>query len=104
MLSRELVSKVLKCKIEHVGHSYFPNTISILFNGEKEMKFPNVYELAYKCKEWAYNEKDVILTSWKDRDCCYCEIDDGVMSFSAETEVKAIFQACDWILNNVGSH
>ena len=49
MLSRELVSKVLKCKIEHVGHSYFPNTNTYIMapsGGQAQGTFTKLEDLA----------------------------------------------------------
>ena len=101
MISKELLSEVLG------GRAYEfkikGNTVYQIYeNGLPLMNdIPiNIYELAYKCKEWAYNKKDTILTSWKDRDCCYCEVDNNIMCFSADDEAIAIFKACEWISTN----
>ena len=63
----------------------------------------NIYELAHKCKEWAYT-KDYHLNS-KLQDnfwFCYCEnlIHNGYdyVSKYKLTEPEAIFEACEWIL------
>ena len=61
----------------------------------------NVYELANKCKEWAYSTYGIMIQSYP-----YCgksradalkglEVDEV---FKENTEVEAIIQACEWIL------
>ena len=98
MISKELLSEVLGEKVEEIGRII--DTTILAFRYSTHWSGINIYELAHKCKGWAYN-KDHILTSWKDRDCFYCEIDDNVMSFSSENnEPEAIFKACEWIRNN----
>ncbi len=68
----------------------------------------NIYELAHKCKEWA-NKKGYILSSTLHNNQGYCEIKKETperiksiawcpMDFN--TEVEAIFSACQYILDN----
>lgn len=61
----------------------------------------NIYELAYKCKEWA-NKQDY------DNNCFVTILYENITSraiitedgfgFYANTEPEAIFKACEWIL------
>lgn len=76
----------------------------------------NIYELAHKCKEWA-NSYNAVIISW----CRGCPIehkdelfhsevyfahnyDENIDStfelFSAESELEAVFKACQWILDS----
>ena len=62
----------------------------------------NIYELAYKCKEWALSEGH-ILKHWTTKPMggteCYCESNNiDKYPFEAETEQESIFKACEWIL------
>ena len=68
----------------------------------------NIYELAHKCKEWAY-KKGYILTPWKrDGEWYGCEVRDitsedivminGKTYTRSKLEPEAIFKACQWIL------
>ena len=67
----------------------------------------NIYELAHKCKEWAYKTHNKIISS-------EVSVEDWVSvvahfygnlqvhieeSFRGETEPEAIFKACQWILD-----
>ena len=67
----------------------------------------NIYELAHKCKEWAWDSHEYKLYStigfckffWSYTDSI------GIMraherSFDADSEPEAIFKACQWILDN----
>lgn len=61
----------------------------------------NIYEFAFKCKEWAYSTYGIMIQSYP-----YCgksradalkglEVDEV---FKENTEVEAIIKACEWIL------
>ena len=65
----------------------------------------NIYELAHKCKEWAFNKGGIDITSGKrlGLDGWECLVFIGVIPcdcYEAETEPEAIFKACEWILEN----
>ena len=104
MISKELLSKVLR---EEVNNDIrIENSIinfSYKYIGYAEI---NIYELAYKCKEWAYkNFKYTII-----------EYAGGVEVIDADENMvfqinnlehplvifsqKFIFKACQWILDN----
>jgi len=54
----------------------------------------NIYELAYKCKEWAYNNGIAI-------DSCFQTAIihlDKPIEIKANTELEAVFKACEYIL------
>ena len=70
----------------------------------------NIYELAHKCKEWAYNQNYQLRSSYKSFEMgeAWCEViarapDNDIFllmsNTGADTEAEAIFQACEWILN-----
>ena len=66
----------------------------------------NIYEFAFKCKEWAYNDKSLCgysieLKSYKSEFGYWlCELISEDITFSGDTEPEAIFAACQWILDN----
>ena len=69
----------------------------------------NIYELAQKCKEWAYKQGYVILSGHSAYGIgaffCSCkgwlsENYDKRIEINHNTEPEAIFQACQWILDN----
>ena len=68
----------------------------------------NIYELAHKCKEWAYRYGCEI-ASYKIQDSSEyrCLIGHNTINFNskksgyyADTEPGAIFKACQWVLDN----
>lgn len=67
----------------------------------------NIYELAHKCKEWADNRGYIVVAyisdskGWADLkyERNFKQVHD-LSTFRAETEVEAIFAACQWILDN----
>ncbi len=62
----------------------------------------NIYELANKCKEWAFTE-GFILVSYKEENCWYCDVEERktsantISNNSAKTEPEAIFNSCEFI-------
>jgi len=67
----------------------------------------NIYELAHKCKEWAFNEGYSILIDILGIDNYQISMEqlkDGKPAYVKDlyntTEPKAIFLACQWILDN----
>lgn len=73
----------------------------------------NIYELAHRCKEWAFDSFYLSIITFKINDDLYkCEIADikdslgewsNKYSFRIDNEVEAIFKACEWILDNKGN-
>ena len=71
----------------------------------------NIYELAHKCKEWASEQGYILLskprTNSSKATCCF-DIngrhdyeDDFHNDFRADSEQQAVFDACQWILDNI---
>ena len=68
----------------------------------------NVYQLANKCKEWAFEKKKETIQSlktyqdgkqiWYATTTTYFEA--AMDGFYAETEPEAIFKACEWLIDN----
>lgn len=71
----------------------------------------NIYELAHKCKEWAIKQHKIDLITLeldKNEKTISCSILYGEIHpnmkmyyFNADTEVEAIFKACEWILRRI---
>jgi hypothetical protein len=55
----------------------------------------NIYELAHKCKEWAFKHHNIIL--WSGLNTCHYHTPIIEKSFTKDTEAEAIFKACQWI-------
>lgn len=119
MISEELLSEVLAYGVMLKPHKEENN--EIWFEYEEKTEYStvwsneniNVYELAHKCKKWAY-DLNYILSSNIHKDFKFTELHntkahcivDGINMltyrefFEAETEPEAIFKACQWVLEN----
>jgi hypothetical protein len=114
VISKELLSEVLE---EEVGSFEIKNnaliyTIKLCFG----YKTINIYELAHKCKEWAWdNGYSITIKRYKDGYQCILDFEftfnlsnsnktghirnwTGIVN--SNTEPEAIFNACQWIYNN----
>lgn len=66
----------------------------------------NIYELAHKCKEWAYNNKYVLdcfskcieIRKQNEEDIIY--IERGELFDNSSHDISLVFKACQWILDN----
>ena len=120
MISKELLSKVLdnevpyqvkvhKIIIKNNSLNYFYNSKDSGGGLFEANEYINIYELAHKCKEWAYIQGYVIFSKIRLNSSyasCYFDIigkhdyeDDYHNDFRAECEPEAIFKACQWILD-----
>lgn len=65
----------------------------------------NIYELAHKCKEWAYNKGIMLVSGYYPNGNAYCSTNNtlkGVFNESrADTEVEAVILASEWILKEI---
>jgi len=120
MISKELLSEVLKLNITYIERCNNSIVYKIsVYDREEEV---NIYELAHKCKEWALirgysllsgkpivrgEEGTQVFNYWYK--CYIWEIDENSIDSptqntkietNSETEPEAIFKACQWILNN----
>lgn len=105
-LNKELIKNVLVKETENLSDDFTFDIKDnyILFADEGECQFEvNIYEFAFKCKEWAL-KKDFIISSYSRHrldgyDCCiYDDNGDIDEDFISNTEIEAIIKACNWIL------
>jgi len=109
-LSKQLLSQVLniqearniktEIKDNLVHFTYLHMNCGHLTEIVKEI---NIYELAHKCKVWANHKKGISIKSFINghisiADIYGLEIRDK--RFVAQTESKAVLDACEWILEN----
>ena len=114
-ISKELLSEVLK--LEVVKHSLFNksnNSFNITYmQSEDSLKSSwmpiNIYEFAFKCKEWAFKNKYKIQSQinasnkghshiTKKNDDCWAK------GFFENTEIEAIIKACEYILKELNEN
>ena len=109
MISKELLSEVLGIndinlildENNEINYTRYAN----ITRGLRDV-FINKYELAHKCKEWAfangyyltiYNDAiDVVLQS-------NCKILENVTNDNFMYDPNLVFKACQWILDNKGN-
>jgi len=119
IISKELLSEVLWVEVIKFddGKYQYPNNdmskVYYMVNGTFGVYSSiNIYELAHKCKEWAWKKGYEINSKAecnKDDDrcgnaCIYkCYGYDIIGSFGANSEPEAIFKASQWVLDNKGS-
>lgn len=114
MISKELLSEVYNTEADIVKLVFNETSKLVVYrdNQIKDKLFPvNIYELAHKCKEWAYN-KGYELRNGRDIDvkeelCYFCEYkQEGQLDYSngdyflADNDSESIFKACQWILDS----
>ena len=106
-ISKELIRKVLEKETENLSDDFISDIIDnyIIFADDGECMFEvNIYEFAYKCKEWAYLQYGIIIQSylyngkWRVDILKGIEIDEFFKNIDSEPE--AIFKACNWVLEN----
>ena len=121
MISKELLSIVMCDKIErfrilnNIAHVYY-------INDEQEY-FISVYELSYRCREWARNnnyqvsacrpvvpddEGKAVINYWYKSYIFKFELGayhgpEQILEFdvNCSSEPEAIFRACEWILTQI---
>lgn len=106
MISKELLSKVLDKNIKYISDELDDNLVpyEMPIDGWKTI---NVYELAYKCKEWAFNNGYSILVDILGINNYQISMEDlttGKPEYVKDSyntsEPETIFLACKWILDN----
>ena len=116
-LSTELASSVLGLNVVYIEScEHRDNIIGIWTDmNTKPIKEINIYEFAYKCKEWILNQKNKDCFYIADQFSLNIESQMGVIKyfwcvllknnsrvspeFKADSEFEAIFLACEWILD-----
>ena len=109
MISKELLNSVLRTNIQQGDYYIKNNILSYSYcrcDNEWIVQKINIYELAFKCKEWAIlNGGYNIWSSGYGKECyidgrSFKEFEN--IRFFAASEPEAIFKACEWILKLKG--
>ena len=115
LLNKELLSEILDIdtpnNIELTYGSEYENNIKqsllLSYSDGSEPIIINIYELAHKCKKWANKQGYAILSTVhieadKTHFGEFGVLDSKTLKYVikglADTEVEAIFKACEWIL------
>ena len=99
--SKELISEVLSKEVEEEERFIDSNSLTYVNSGIYEDI--NIYEFAFKCKEWAF-DKGFVLKSYKKQGAFSgtyhyaIDINDKICEWLANTEYEAIFKACEYIM------
>ena len=114
--SKELLSEVLGLEIKEIknksnGALYVTDNCVGFSTKEETAGLINIYELAHKCKEWATSKGYIMLSYMEDDKTGYVSLGDlfgqtkvklpqpkDSFWFEADTELEAIFKACEWIM------
>lgn len=110
-ISKELLSEVLK--LEVVKHSLLNkgnNTFNVTYMpSEDSLKSSwtpvNIYEFAFKCKEWAFSQgysyigNDKLLNIYSEDSQIICIANKDIMNWF---DINVDFIACEWILQQKG--
>ena len=106
-ISKELIIKVMDIKYPFSDIQLNSNILSwwredVFF--EETMKI-NIYEFAFKCKIWGFNEYKIYLSSELGEDSevslfwtANFKTKEENRCFYGDTEVEAIIKACEWLL------
>ena len=121
LISKELLTEVIGVEIRKINNSILDGNLYYYKTFVKCKSKINIYELANRCKEWAINKgyeikssKPIVLNdegrqvfnywwaAWLFKFDGGCESPKQILlpSFIGENEPKAIFKACQWILDN----
>ena len=103
-ISKELLGEVLGYEVDaFLGIS--ENEIDYTCCRDKDIGYEdisiNIYEFVFMCKEWV-NKQEYWANSGYDNKY-YCMLRDMPDNkwFYADTEVEAIFKACEWVLSEI---
>ena len=109
MINKKLLSEVLDKEVDSytftMEFKWCANFLSITFeNGDT--RSINIYELADKCKEWAYDNGCMLRTNYENtidgKLCCVsiarvCKFNESGNWFYSTYEPEAVFKACEYI-------
>ena len=105
-ISKELIKNVLAKETKNLSDDFIFNIEDnyLLFVDDGESQFEvNIYEFAFKCKEWALLEGYKIQTQINSENKGHSNItkinnDYWAKGFFEDTEIKSIIKSCEFIL------
>jgi hypothetical protein len=104
MISKKLLSEVLSLKYPiRIIHHFCKGQNALNYDLHVEcalfQESINIYELAHRCKEWAYSKGYDIYSDCNGADVCNIGSNYSIAPFHHNvTEPEAIFKACEYIM------
>ena len=102
-ISTELASAVLNIPKESIVDIYTDGNYLLIRKINSRVEEHNIYEFAFKCKEWARDKYGITLSSALYKNYAKSWNIDKDKSYTAKTEVEVIIKACEWILEEVNA-
>ena len=104
-ISKELIKNVLVNETKNLSEdfSFYIDEDYIIFSDEGECQFEvNIYEFAFKCKEWALS-KGYFIYSTHELSFIKSLSLETIETFSngKDTEIECILKACEWLQENI---
>ena len=115
-INKELLSEVLNLKTTQEFNYHIEDNLIVISDFGEQLFEINIYEFAFKCKEWVRdNGYEIIVFEEKDK-TFYCVLIPkyNIHNFSGlltsvttysrwdYNEIQtAIFEACEWVLDNI---
>ena len=110
-ISKELIKNVLVNETKNLSDDFTFDIIDnyIIFADDGECMFEvNIYEFAFKCKEWAFKQGYELFSRILSNDhqhignCVVYRVEadpeESLKIMNEKTEIEAIIKACNWIL------
>ena len=107
MISKKLLSKIVGYEVTRIDSKI--DEYNMLHYETKVLCRLNIYELAHKCKEWAF-KNNFYLYTWQRENNSTCSVKHIISTppfveeiglYNMSTEPESIFKACEWILNEI---
>ena len=108
-ISKELLKNVLVNETKNLSEDfsfYIYEDSTILCDRGEQLFDSNIYEFAFKCKEWAYTQGYILKSEING--CLVCESNTFMGSdtewFNGISEIEAILKACECILKEINEN
>ena len=103
IISKELISEVLNIPKEAIMDIYTDGNYLLIRKINSRVEEHNIYEFAFKCKEWARYKYDITISSSLYKNYAKSWNIDKDKSYTAKIEVELIIEACNYILNTLSN-
>ena len=109
MISKELLSVILKTNVTEVyksekGVRYKTSTKMGEWESNSDVPLENIYEFCHLCKDWLFNEKDVMFdvrfhTNSNPRKIVIMTYGKDSKFYVGNSEAEAVIKLCEYILS-----